>query len=203
MTNRKIKGNKVQTNMRAREFWDCSERNICAVWLALLNMGVSKAKIHAIDDEFHDVTIKKFRQDATDKVIDERLERFMQNVGLTKSDIDRATRRFYGRLQRAFCTSESYAIVVDVLQTDFIAMMYQLHSSLGYGKTRLNRVIDYVGGYVGDEKQVVEKELGIRYPDPDTLPDTTSLYEQKRKVKRELSRANIQARNMMKARSTS
>lgn len=182
MTNRKIKSNLIQSNLRAREFWDCSERNLCAVWLALLSMGVSKSKINAIDDEFHAVTVPQCRQDAEDGVLETRFGCWLASVGLTSADIDNTAKRFYKRLSAAFFTREAYDIVTDVLRTDLTAILYQISTSLGYGQKRIRKILDFIAAYDGDEKAEVAERLNIHYPDPDELPDVTNLYQRKRQV---------------------
>lgn len=199
MTNRKIKSNLIQSNLRAREFWDCSERNVCTVWLALLSMGVPKSKINAIDDEFHAVTVPQCRQDAADGVLDARFNAWLASVGITRGDIENATKRHRERLMRAFVSREAYSIAVDVLHADFIAILYQISVSLGYGHKRLKRVIDYMTDYNGDAKADVARLLHIHYPDPDELPDVTDLYQRNRKLVKEQERAKIVAREMIGA----
>lgn len=193
MTNRKIKSNLIQSNLRAREFWDCSERNLCAVWLALLSMGVSKSKINAIDDEFHAVTVPQCRQDAEDGVLEARFSCWMASVGLTSADIDNTAKRFYKRLATAFVTREAYNIATDVLRTDLTAILYQISGSLGYGQKRIRKILDFIAAYQGDEKAEAAERLSIHYPDPDTLPDVTDLYTRKRKAIKQHERDNIAA----------
>lgn len=193
MTNRKIKSNLIQSNLRAREFWDCSERNLCAVWLALLSMGVSKSKINAIDDEFHAVTVPQCRQDAEDGVLETRFNCWLVSVGLTSADIDNTAKRFYKRLATAFVTREAYNIATDVLRTDLTAILYQISGSLGYGQKRIRKILDFIAAYQGDEKAEAAERLNIHYPDPDTLPDVTDLYTRKRKAIKQHERDNIAA----------
>lgn len=193
MTNRKIKSNLIQSNLRAREFWDCSERNLCAVWLALLSMGVSKNKINAIDDEFHAVTVPQCRQDAEDGVLETRFNVWLGSVGLTAADIDNTAKRFYKRLSAAFVTREAYNIATDVLRTDLTAILYQISGSLGYGQKRIKKILDFIAAYDGDEKSEAAEKLNIHYPDPDTLPDVTDLYARKRKAIKQHERDNIAA----------
>ena len=109
MTNRKIKGNKVYDNLRAREYWDASERNVCTCWLGLLNLGVSKNKILEIEEDFHNDTVETFRKDAVDGVIDVFIQRFMDSVRLNDADISKALNKHIARLDKAFPTAESYA----------------------------------------------------------------------------------------------
>ena len=199
MTNRKIKSNLIQSNLRAREFWDCSERNLCAVWLALLDMGVSKSKINAIDDEFHAVTVPQCRQDAADGVLDARFNAWLASVGITRGDIENATKRHRERLMRAFVSREAFTVALDVLQADLIALLYQVNVSLGYGHKRLKRVLDFMTDYNGDAKADVARMLYIYYPDPDELPDVTDLYQRKRKLVKEQERAKAVAREMIGA----
>ena len=191
MINKKIKGSNAQNNMRAREFWDCSERNVCAVWLALLSMGVSKNQILAIDDEFHDKTVIECRQDAEDDVAEVRLGRFMQSVGLSGGDIVPALEKYKRRINRAFPTGESYALAMQALRADFIMMLMQLNRSLGYGNKRLKRVISFVSSYDGDPKDEVARELNIYYPPPDTLPDTSDIFAVKKRKRKELEQATM------------
>lgn len=193
MTNRKIKSNLIQSNLRAREFWDCSERNLCAVWLALLSMGVSKSKINAIDDEFHAVTVPQCRQDAEDGVLETRFNIWLASVGLTTADIDNTAKRFYKRLAAAFVTREAYNIATDVLRTDLTAILYQISTSLGYGQKRIRKILDFIAAYDGDEKSEAAERLNIHYPDPDTLPDVTDLYTRKRKAIKQHDRDNAAA----------
>ena len=193
MTNRKIKSNLIQSNLRAREFWDCSERNLCAVWLALLSMGVSKNKINAIDDEFHAVTVPQCRQDAEDGVLETRFNVWLASVGLTAADIDNTAKRFYKRLSAAFVTREAYNIATDVLRTDLTAILYQISTSLGYGQKRIKKILDFINAYDGDEKSEAAERLNIHYPDPDTLPDVTDLYTRKRKAIKQHDRDNAAA----------
>lgn len=193
MTNRKIKSNLIQSNLRAREFWDCSERNLCAVWLALLSMGVSKSKINAIDDEFHAVTVPQCRQDAEDGVLEARFSCWLTSVGLTSADIDNTAKRFYKRLSAAFVTREAYNIATDVLRTDLTAILYQISAFLGYGQKRIRKILDFIAAYQGDEKAEAAERLNIHYPDPDTLPDVTDLYIRKRKAIKQHERDNIAA----------
>lgn len=193
MTNRKIKSNLIQSNLRAREFWDCSERNLCAVWLALLSMGVSKNKINAIDDEFHAVTVPQCRQDAEDGVLETRFNVWLASVGLTTADIDNTAKRFYKRLSAAFVTREAYNIATDVLRTDLTAILYQISGSLGYGQKRIRKILDFIAAYDGDEKSEAAEKLNIHYPDPDTLPDVTDLYTRKRKAIKQHDRDNAAA----------
>lgn len=193
MTNRKIKSNLIQSNLRAREFWDCSERNLCAVWLALLSMGVSKSKINAIDDEFHTVTVPQCRQDAEDGVLETRLNVWLASVGLTAADIDNTAKRFYKRLSAAFVTREAYNIAADVLRTDLTAILYQISTSLGYGQKRIKKILDFIAAYQGDEKAEAAEKLNIHYPDPNELPDVTDLYTRKRKAIKQHDRDNAAA----------
>lgn len=199
MTNRKIKSNLIQSNLRAREFWDCSERNLCAVWLALLAMGVSKSKINAIDDEFHAVTVPQCRQDAEDGVLEARFNVWLASVGLTTADIDNTAKRFYKRLAVAFVTREAYNIATDVLRADLTAILYQISTSLGYGQKRIRKILAFIAAYDGDEKAEAAERLNIHYPDPDTLPDVTDLYQRNRKIVKEQERAKAIAREMIGA----
>lgn len=177
MTNKKIKSGNIQTNMRAKVYWDISERNICAVWLALLSFGVSKSKILQIDEDFHDSTVAAWRQDVDDDVLDIKIERFMQSVNLKPKDLRPVVMRYAERLKKAFPTESSLQITQNSLTTDFIMMLYELNSELGYGHTRLMRVIDFIAHYSGDEKKEVEKELHIFYPPQNEIPDTSFLFE--------------------------
>ena len=193
MTNRKIKSNLIQSNLRAREFWDCSERNLCAVWLALLSMGVSKNKINAIDDEFHAVTVPQCRQDAEDGVLDARFDAWLAAVGVSNTYIDKVTDKYSKRLRRAFITSESYNIAMDVLRADLIAILYLLNISHGFGQKCIRKILDFIAAYDGDEKAEVAERLNIHYPDPDTLPDITDLYTRKRQAMKQHDRDNAVA----------
>jgi hypothetical protein len=183
MTNKKIKFGNVQNNMRAKVYWDISERNICAAWLALLSFGVSKSKILQIDEDFHNSTVAAWRQDVKDEVLDVKINRFMQSVGLTHKSIYPVILRNAERLREAFPTESAYLIALHSLTTDFIMMLYELNSELGYGHTRLMRVIDFIARYNGDEKKEVEKELHIFYPPQDEIPDASFLFEKPKPAK--------------------
>lgn len=196
MTNRKIKGNRVYDNLRAREFWDASECNVCAAWLALLNLGVSKAKILEVEADFHADTVGRFRQDADDGVIDVRVNRFMGKTGLTNADIDTVMNKYADRLQRAFPTNESYGLAMDALRTDFVMLLYEVSAALGYGEKRLKRVIEFIANYNGDVKAEVAQIFSIHYPDPATLPDVSQLYADNKARRRQEEREKENALQM-------
>lgn len=184
MTNKKIKSGNIQNNMRAKVYWDISERNVCTAWLALLSFGVSKSKILQIDEDFHDSTVTAWRRDVDDDVLDVKIERFMQSVNLKPKDLRPVVMRYAERLREAFPTESSFQIAQKSLTTDFIMMLYELNSELGYGHTRLMRVIDFIGNYRGgDEKKEVEKELHIFYPPQNEIPDASFLYEKPKPAK--------------------
>lgn len=193
MTNRKIKGNKVYDNLRAREYWDASERNVCATWLALLNLGVSKAKILEVEQDFHEDTVGTFRRDAEDGVIDVIERRFMDSVNITDADVHKVLDKYADRLGRAFNTAESYSKAYDCLKTDFVMLLYEISAKLGYGEKRLKRVIEFVASYTGDAKVDVANIFNIHYPDPDALPDITTLYAGNKDRRRQQARACEQA----------
>lgn len=183
MINKKIKSSNIQNNMRAKIYWDISERNVCASWVALLNFGVSKSKILKIDEDFHDNTVAAWRRDVDDDVLDVKIERFMSSVNLKPKDLRPVVMRYAERLREAFPTESSFQIAQNSLTTDFIMMLYELHSELGYGHTRLMRVIDFIAHYRGgDEKKEVEKELHIFYPPQDEIPDASFLFEKPKPV---------------------
>jgi len=197
MTNRKIKGNKVYDNLRAREYWDASERNVCACWLGLLNLGVSKNKILEIEADFHNDTVETFRKDAVDGVIDVFVKRFMDSVHLIDADISKALNKYISRLDKAFPTAESYAKAYDCLKVDFIMLLYEINVTLGYGEKRLKRLIDFIADYNGDAKADVANIFNIHYPDPDTLPDVTSLFAGNRDRRRQEKREKEQAASVI------
>lgn len=193
MTNKKIKGRNVYTNLRAKVFYDCGERNICGAWLALLDMGVSRKKVLEIDDDFYDDTVVNFRKDSDDGIIDTYIERFMADVKLSDEDIKPVLFKRAKTIMTAFPTDSSYSMAMSALRTDFVMLLWQIHVSLGYGRTRLKRVVDFIAAYDGDEKAEAWEKLLIRYPDPDALPDTASMIQlQKARQKRkQLSEAEI------------
>ena len=197
MTNRKIKGNKVYDNLRAREYWDASERNVCTTWLALLNLGVSKAKILEVEQDFHEDTVGTFRRDAEDGIIETIERRFMDSVNITDADVHKVLDKYADKLGKAFPTAESYSKAYDCLKTDFVMLLYEISAKLGYGEKRLKRVIEFIANYTGDAKVDVANIFNIHYPDPDALPDVTTLYAGNKDRRRQQARAREQAAKMI------
>lgn len=196
MTNKKIKGNRVYDNLRAREFWDASECNVCAAWLALLNFGVSKAKILEVEADFHKDTVGRFRKDADDGIIDTQIDRFMKETNLTDADINTVMNKYTDRLARAFPTNESYGLAINALRVDFVMLLYEISAALGYGEKRLKRVIEFIATYNGDVKAEVAQIFNIHYPDPDTLPDVSQLYADNKARRRQEEREKENALQM-------
>ena len=182
MKNRKLKGKNAAINMIAREYYDCTERNVCAVYLALLDMGVSKIRLYELDEHYHEITVPKFQRDADEGLIYTKIDRFLQEVKMSRAEIEVVPSRFAKKLSRVFCTLDSLAPAMTALYVDFVMLLYELHTELGYGRKRILRVIDHIMSSTVDEKKEVEEQLHIFYPDPMTIPDTTNLYTKQRRA---------------------
>ena len=182
MKNRKLKGKNAAINMIAREYYDCTERNVCAVYLALLDMGVSKIRLYELDEHYHETTVPKFQRDADEGLIYTKIDRFLKDVKMSRAEIEVVPSRFAKRLARAFTTYDSLKPAMTSLYVDFVMILYELHTELGYGRKRLLRVIEHIMSSTIDEKKEVEEQLHIFYPDPMTIPDTATLDSKPRRA---------------------
>lgn len=188
MTNKKIKGKNAQINIIAKAFFDAEEHNICAAYLALLNMGVSKAKIRELDDDFYGDTVAQFRQDREDGVLSVYIDKFLQSVSLTEGDLKPIYDKHKKTLARAFCTRDSLNDAICAMRTDLVMLLFQIHSTLGYGNKRLKRVLSFMTDYKGDGKKAVREQLNISFPGEDVLPDANRLFEEQKMTARQKKR---------------
>ena len=197
MTNRKLKGNKVQDNIRLRAFFDAGERNIAGAWLALLKMNVSRAKVLEIDDMLYNETVEQFREWCKDKVLDAKMESFMLNVNLTDDDLIPILHKRKKQIIQAYVAKEAILIALQNIATDFIMVLWLIHNELGYGEKRLKKVIQFISDYEGDEKADIKEKLNITYPDSSTLPDYSQMQQEMRQRKREQQWQNEKAAEMI------
>lgn len=180
MTNRKLKGNAVYSNMKAQKsFWETG-RNLMTFYLSMLETGISKAKIMDFDRQLITNEVAKFRQDGRDDVLDYRVDAFLKSVDIPKSRIEAYVMTRNGQaLKSANLNNTEFDVVVDALVCDIAIYLLLVNKYFGYGHVRLCRILDCMEHYTGDPYKDGHDVFGIVYGDKDVIPDM-SLYKRKK-----------------------
>lgn len=201
MTNRKIKGNAVYANMKAQQSFLQTGRNLMTFYLAMLDSGISKAKIKEFDSKLLKDEVAKFRQDGKDGILDHRINDFLKFVGIPRNRLDKYVQTHNAEaLKAAKLTGNEFNVVFECMGDDLAIYLLLLNRYFGYGQKRLCRVLSYMEQYNGDPFSDAEREFGFVYGDKSEIPDMSLYRREKIKINREDAermRAEMQAVKMI------
>ena len=169
MTNKKFKHASEYRQMQIALI--VATRNLMTMYCCLNKQGVTRKKVVALDEKLLTEYVPECKKDANDDVLLIRAKRFIQQVGMDwKQLCDITIEMSLPYLADGKYSRDQLLRILQSLAEDIAMYLKLLHSELGYGKVRLERVTDAMRSYRGDALKEAESLFGFDYGDMSVLP---------------------------------
>ncbi len=154
MTNKKLKPSNIQYGMMKRDVVNANGKVLLTAMCALHKMGVGAKTLVDMFDSYAHGTVKQWRQNFDDDVFDKRFAKELARIHITEKQLEPIVSKIIGK----FPVGSVYA----TFTTELAMFCTHINRYLGYGKIRLQRMIDTMSNYNGDCLAEMEK-IGITF----------------------------------------
>lgn len=154
MTNKKLKSSNIQYGMMKRDIVNANGKVIITAMCALHSMGVSAKSLVEMFNDYAYGTVKQWRKNFDDDVFDKRFAKELERIHISLSQLSPVVSKIIGKLPVG-STMKSFTV-------ELAMFCSHVNRYLGYGKIRLNRMLDKMIEYNGDQEAELEK-IGITF----------------------------------------
>lgn len=154
MTNKKLKPRNIQHGMMKRDIVNANGKVLLTAMCALHHMGVGVKTLVDLFLEYAEGTVKQWRQNFDDDVFDKKFAQELERINITEKQLEPIVSKILGKLP----VGSVYA----TFTTELAMFCMHINRYLGYGKVRLQRMIDTMSNYNGDCLAEMEK-IGITF----------------------------------------
>lgn len=153
MTNKKLKPNRIQGNMRERDIINANGKLIMTALYCLHQTGVSANALINLFQSYASSTVKQWRKNFEDAdVFEKKYKEELERIHITERELIPIAAKAVGEIP-AYSTKAMFA-------TELAMFCSHANRALGYGSKRLHRMLNLMANYDGDCFKSLE-EIGI------------------------------------------
>lgn len=153
MTNKKLKSNRIQDNMRERDIINANGKLIMTALYCLHQTGVSANALVNLFQSYASSTVKQWRKNFEDSdVFEKKYKEELERIHVTERELIPIAAKAVGEIP-VYSTKAMFA-------TELAMFCSHVNRVLGYGSKRLHRMLDLMANYDGDCFKSLE-EIGI------------------------------------------
>lgn len=178
MTNKKLKPGNIQYGMMKRDVVNANGKVLLTAMCALHKMGIGAKTLVDMFDCYARGTVKQWRQNFDDDVFDKRFARELERIHITEKQLEPIVSKIIGK----FPVGSVYA----TFTTELAMFCTHTNRYLGYGKIRLQRMLDAMTEYNGDYLKELEG-MGITFKGFDEY-----IFTEKEKPRRKIYHDELQ-----------
>lgn len=153
MTNKKLKSNRIQDNMRERDIINANGKLIMTALYCLHQTGVSAKALVNLFQSYASSTVKQWRKNFEDSdVFEKKYKEELERIHVTERELIPIAAKAVGEIP-AYSTKAMFA-------TELAMFCSHVNRVLGFGGKRIHRMLDLMANYDGDCFKSLE-EIGI------------------------------------------
>lgn len=154
MTNKKLKPRNLQAGIIKREVVNANGRVILTAMCALHSMGIGAKSLVEMFHDYANSTVKQWRQNFDDGVFTAKFAKELDRIHITETELVPVIRKIIGKLPACSTTSTFTA--------ELAMFCVHINRYYGYGKVRLQRMLNLMFEYDADCVKEIEK-IGITF----------------------------------------
>lgn len=154
MTNKKLKSSNIQYGMMKRDIVNANGKVLLTGLCCLKKQGLGVKSLVELFEAYAYGAVKQWRQNYDDNTFDRMFPKELERIKITLKDVEPVVKKLIGKLPAG---STWYTFT-----TELAMFLSHVNRCLGYGKVRLNRLLEQMMDYEGDYLAEL-KEMGISF----------------------------------------